>query len=60
MNQFFLETRVKEKVDDLLKEGMMSQAYYRSGASKTSFLSRLPKLILVVLVISGLILVILR
>jgi hypothetical protein len=60
MNQFFLETRVKEKVDDLMKEGMMSQAYNRSGASKTRFLSKLPKFIWSALGILGFILIILR
>lgn len=58
MNQSFLESRSKEKVDDLMKEGMMSQAYYRSGASKTRFFSKLPKLILFVLGILGFFLII--
>ena len=51
MNQFFFETRGKEKVRELMTEGMRSQAYYRSGASKGNLLSRLPKLILIILVI---------
>ena len=55
MNQSFYESRSKEKINDFMKEGMMSQAYYRSRASKASILSRLPKLILVVLGIMGLI-----
>lgn len=54
MNQSFYESSSKEKINDLMKEGMMSQAHYRSRASKAGFLSRLPKLILVVLGIVGL------
>jgi len=53
MNQFFFETRGKEKVKDLLNEGQRSQAYYGSGASKPSLLNRLPKLILILLGILG-------
>jgi hypothetical protein len=60
MNQSFYESRSKEKIDGLMKEGMMSQAYYRSGASKTRFLSKLPQLVLFVLGILGLVLIILR
>jgi hypothetical protein len=60
MNQFFYESRSKEKIDDLMKEAMMSQAYYRSGASKTRFLSKLPKFIWFALGILGFILLILR
>jgi len=58
MNQSFLESRSKEKLDDLMKEGMMSQAYYRSSASKARLLAKLPKLILIVLGILGPILII--
>jgi hypothetical protein len=46
MNQFFYESNGKEKVRDLMNEGMMSQAYERSGAGKRSFLHRIPKLIM--------------
>jgi len=53
MNQFFYEQRGKEKVKDLLNEGQRSQAFYRSGAPKTSLLNGLPKLILVLLGILG-------
>jgi hypothetical protein len=60
MNQFFYESRSKEKIQELMKEGMMSQAYYRSGASKAKFLSKLPKLILIVLGVLGLIEMIIR
>jgi len=60
MNQFFLESRGKEKVKDLMNEGTMSQAYHRSRSSKASFLSRLPKLILIVLGILGILQIIVR
>lgn len=53
MSQFFYEQRGKEKVKDLLNEGQRSQAFYRSGAPKTSLLNGLPKLILVLLGILG-------
>jgi hypothetical protein len=55
MNQSFYESRSKEKINDLMKEGMMSQAYYRSRISKAGFFSRLQKIILVILGIVGLI-----
>ena len=53
MNQFFYEARGKEKVRELREEGMTSQAYHRSGASKAGILSKIPKLILVILGILG-------
>jgi hypothetical protein len=34
MNQFFYESRGKEKMKDLQEEGMRSQAFHRSGAPK--------------------------
>jgi len=49
MNQFYLESRSKEKVNEIMEEGLRSQAYYRSGVARTSLFSRLPKLILVIL-----------
>lgn len=53
MNQFFYEARSKEKVRDLRKEGMESQAFHRSGAPKRSLINGLPKLIFVLLGILG-------
>jgi hypothetical protein len=53
MSQFFYEQRGKEKVKDLLNEGQRSQAFYRSRVPKTSLLNGLPKLILVLLGILG-------
>ena len=55
MNQSFYESRSKEKINDLMKEGMMSQAHYRSGTTKTKILSRLAKLVLMILGILGII-----
>ena len=60
MNQFFYESRSKEKINDLMKEGMMSQAHYRSGASKANVLSKLPKFVIVILGIFGIIQMIIR
>ncbi|HSM71840.1 MAG TPA: hypothetical protein VK851_09865 [Anaerolineales bacterium] len=60
MNQSFYESKASEKLNNLRNEGMMSQSYYRSGASKTSLLSKLPKLIVFILGALGLIQIILR
>jgi hypothetical protein len=54
MNQFFYESRGKEKVRDLMKEGMRSQEFHRSGAPKLDLARSLPKLILSILGILGL------
>jgi len=53
MNQFFYESSSKEKVKDLLNEGQRSQAFYRSGAPKLGLLRGLPKLIIGLLAILG-------
>jgi hypothetical protein len=55
MNHSYYESRSQEKINDLMKEGMMSQAHYRSRSSKAGLLRRLPRLILIVLAIWGLI-----
>lgn len=60
MNQFFYESRGKEKVRELLDEGMKSQAYHRSGVSKFDGMPKIPKLILIVLAILGIIQMIVR
>ena len=60
MNQFFLESRGKEKVKELRTEGQRSQAYHRSGASKMGILPKIPKLILIILGILGIIQMIMR
>jgi len=53
MNQFFYESRGKEKLRDFQAEGIRSQAFHRSGSSKPGFLSGLPKLLLGMLTILG-------
>ena len=60
MNYSYLESRSKEKISNRRNEGMKSQAHYRSGASKATFLSKLPKLILFILIVLGLAQVIFR
>ena len=57
MNQFYYEQRGKEKIKDLMKEGMRSQAHYRS---KPNILHRLPKLIVVALGILGILVLLVR
>jgi len=51
MNQFFFESRGKEKVNDLMKEGMTSQAIHRSRSRKPGLLSRIPRSIILILVV---------
>lgn len=53
MNQFFFEIRAKEKVKDLLDEGQRSQAFYKSGSPQLSILRGLPKTILLLATILG-------
>ncbi len=53
MNQFFFETRGKEKVKELLDEGQRSQAFYRSGSPRLSILRGLPKMLLLLATILG-------
>ena len=60
MNQFFYESRGREKVRELTKEGLNSQEYYRSRTSKTGYLRGLPKLIMFLLGALGLLQLLLR
>ena len=60
MNQFFYESRGKEKIKDLMEEGMRSQAVHRAGAPKLNALRGLPKLILVLLGILGILQLLVR
>lgn len=53
MNQFFFEQRAKENIKDLQTEGLRSQEFYRSGAPKPNSLRGMPKLILILLGILG-------
>ena len=54
MNQFFYESRGKEKVNDLREEGIRNQEFHRSGAPKLDALHGMPKLIIGLLGILGL------
>jgi hypothetical protein len=56
MNHFFYESRGKEKIQDLMEEGMRSQAFHRSGtSSRFAFsLSKLAMILLGIVVILGL------
>ena len=53
MNEFFYESRGKEKLKELRNEGESSQAFHRSGAPKLSLLRGLPKVIIMLLGILG-------
>jgi len=53
MNHFSYDVIRKKKVHDLQGEGMRSQEFHRSGASKLSVLRGLPKLVLTLLGILG-------
>jgi hypothetical protein len=58
MNQFFYESRAKEKLADLRAEGIESQAFYRSGAPRLGFLHGLPKLMMVLAMLGLLVLLV--
>ena len=60
MNYSFLEERSKEKVKNLLEEGQRSQAFFKSGATRISMLHNLPKLVLLLTGILGLLLLFVR
>lgn len=49
MNQVFLEERSKEKVKELLNEGVRSQEYYRNRASKPNPFHRFGRSIFAIL-----------
>jgi hypothetical protein len=48
MNEFFYQSRGKEKIKELMKEGMRGQALQRAGGSKR-FVFNLSKLALMLL-----------
>ena len=54
MNHFSYDVMRKEKIRDLQKEGVISQAFNRSGAPRLGLLRGLPKLLLAVLGTLGL------
>ena len=49
MNRYFYEVRGKEKVRDLLEEGLRSQAAHRASASKPGLLHGLRQILLALL-----------
>lgn len=49
MNQFFYETRGREKVRELMQEGMRSQSCRRCGISKAALLHGFPRTALIIL-----------
>jgi hypothetical protein len=53
MNQFFYETRGKEKVKSLMEEGKQSQTLQRSKGTKSSIVHNLPKIVLTLIAILG-------
>ena len=53
MNQFFYETRAREKVQEIMKEGLTSQELHRSGVSRNGFLRGIPKLIVITVFVLG-------
>ena len=53
MNHFSYDVIRKEKIRDLQAEGLRSQAAHRSGAPKLGLLHSLPKLIVGLLAILG-------
>ena len=60
MNHYSYQVMGKEKVKDLQREGMRSQAFHRSGALKIVPLSSLPKLILALVGILALFVLLVR
>jgi hypothetical protein len=60
MNQFFYEQSGKEKVKNLMEEGMRSQEFHRSGAPRIALVRGVPKLIAVLLGVLGILALLVR
>jgi hypothetical protein len=60
MNQFFYETRAREKVREVMKEGLTSQELHRSGVSRNGFLQGMPRLIVITAIVLGVLGLIIR
>ena len=60
MNDFSYDVIGKEKVRELQNEGVRSQAFHRSGAPSLGLLRGLPRLMLVLLGILGLLALLVR
>jgi hypothetical protein len=54
MNDFFYESRGKEKIKELRNEGQVSQSFYRSRSPKPGLAPSVSRLVLGVLGILGL------
>ena len=53
MNHFSYDVMRKEKIRELQQEGLVNQSLHRSGAPKSRLLNELPKLILMLLGVLG-------
>ena len=60
MNHFSYDVIRKEKARELRGEGVRSQEFHRSGARKSGQLRRLPRLILTLLALLGLLELLIR
>lgn len=60
MNHFSYEVMSKEKIQDMQAEGLRSQAFFKSGASKPGLWRGLPKIIVGLLGILGLLSLLVR
>ena len=60
MNHYSYDVIRKEKIHDLRAEGMTSQSFHRSGAPKFSLVRGVPKFILTLLGILGLLSLLVR
>ena len=53
MNQFYFESRAKEKIRELRNEGIMSQLHERSSMNKSFISHQISKLVVIILSIWG-------
>lgn len=60
MNHFFYETRSKEKVKEILDEGMRSQAYHRSRSHRSGLAHPAIKYFIAALVAAGVLILTIR
>ena len=60
MNHFSYDVIRKEKIRDLQAEGVASQSFHRSGAPKVSLVRSVPKFILTLLGVLGLLSLLVR
>lgn len=60
MNQYFYESRSREKIKGLMEEGMMSQSLLRSKTATSGVRRQLPRLAILILGILGILEVLVR